>query len=202
LLEPRWKHFSLDAGPYGLEPRGERGLASFNATHIASLSWIADLPLLTGQPAALRLLAGGWQWNGLFSARTGLSLNPTMGADVALSGTGNQRPNVVGTLSEPGGRTLSQEIAQWFNPAAFATPATGTFGNAGRDIITAPGTATANVGLFKTFPVPLREGVRIQFRSEFFNVLNRVNLGNPNVTLGSSMGRITSAGRRECCSLR
>ena len=101
-----------------------------------------------------------------------------------------------------GGRTLSQEIAQRFNPAAFATPATGTFGNAGRDIITAPGTATANVGLFKTFPVPLREGVRIQFRSEFFNVLNRVNLGNPNVTLGSSMGRITSAGRRECCSLR
>jgi hypothetical protein len=64
---------------YGLEPRGERGLASFNATHIASLSWIADLPLLTGQPAALRLVAGGWQWNGLFSARTGLSLNPTMG---------------------------------------------------------------------------------------------------------------------------
>ena len=194
LLEPRWKHFSPDAGPYGLEPRGERGLASFNATHIASLSWIADLPLLTGQPAALRMVAGGWQWNGLFSARTGLSLNPTMGADVALSGTGNQRPNGVGTLSEPGGRTLSQEIAQWFNPAAFATPATGTFGNAGRDIITAPGTATANVGLFKTFPVPLREGVRIQFRSEFFNVLNRVNLGNPNVTLGSSMGRITSAG--------
>ena len=42
--------------------------------------------------------------------------------------------------------------------------------------------------------MPLREGAQVQFRSEFFNVLNRVNLGNPNVTLGSGMGRITSAG--------
>ena len=183
---------SLPSNPFNV--RGERGLASFNAKHIVSLSWIADLPLLNGQPAALRLVAGGWQWNGLFTARTGLALNPTMGSDVALSATGNQRPNVVGSASEPSGRTLSAELAQWFNPAAFAAPATGTFGNAGRDIITAPGTATANVGLFKTFPVPLREGMKIQFRSEFFNVLNRVNLGNPNVTLGSSMGRITSAG--------
>ena len=41
---------------------------------------------------------------------------------------------------------------------------------------------------------PLREGMKLQFRSEFFNVLNRVNLGSPNVTVGSSMGRITSAG--------
>ena len=68
------------------------------------------------------------------------------------------------------------------------------FGNAGRDIITAPGSATVNAGLFKNFPLPLREGMKLQFRSEFFNVLNRVNLGNPNMTLGSSMGRITSAG--------
>jgi hypothetical protein len=154
-----------------------------------------DLPTLKDKPLALRLIAGGWEWNGLFSARTGLSLNETIGStDAALVGTGNQRPNVVGDMNLPGDRTVSQKIAQWFNPAAFATPATGTFGNAGRDIITAPGNATANVGLFKSFPVPLREGMRIQFRSEFFNVLNRVNLGNPNTTVGSSNGRITSAG--------
>jgi hypothetical protein len=113
---------------------------------------------------------------------------------VALSATGSQRPNVVGDLSLSSDRSLSAKIAQWFNPAAFAKPATGAFGNAGRDIITAPGAATANAGLFKSFPVPLREGMKIQFRSEFFNVLNRVNLGGPNTTMGSSMGRITSAG--------
>jgi hypothetical protein len=180
--------------PNPLNLQTERGLASFNAKHIASISWILDLPTLRHQPAALRLVAGGWQWNGLLSMRTGLQLNPTISGDVALSGTGSQRPNVVGDMSLPGDRTLSERIAQYFNPAAFATPATGTFGNAGRDIITAPGTATANAGLFKTFPLPIREGMKVQFRSEFFNVLNRVNLGNPNVSVGSSMGRITSAG--------
>ena len=179
--------------PYNV--RAERGLATFNAKHIASLSWIVDLPSLRGQPLALRLAAGGWQWNGLLHLRTGLPLNPTLGSsDVALSGTGNQRPNVVGEWRIEGDRTRAEKIARYFNPAAFATPATGTFGNAGRDIIIGTGSATANVGLFKNFPLPLREGMKIQFRSEFFNVLNRVNLSNPNTTLGSSMGRITSAG--------
>ncbi len=178
--------------PFNL--RAERGLATFNAAHIASLSWIVDLPSLKGKSAVLRLMAGNWQWNGLFSTRTGEPLNPTISSDVALSGTGSQRPNVVGDMSLPGDRSLSAKITQWFNPAAFATPATGTFGNAGRDIVIAPGNATANAALFKSFPIPLREGMKIQFRSEFFNVLNRVNLGNPNTTVGSTMGRITSAG--------
>jgi outer membrane receptor protein involved in Fe transport len=183
----------LAANPFNLS--AERGLASFNAKHILSLTWIVDLPTLKGQPLALRLLAGGWQWNGLFSARTGLPLNETIGStDAALVGTGSQRPNVVGDMHISSDRPLSDKIAQWFNPAAFAMPATGTFGNAGRYIITAPGTATANAGLFKRFPLPLREGMKVQFRSEFFNVLNRVNLGSPNTSLGSSNGKITSAG--------
>jgi hypothetical protein len=154
-----------------------------------------DLPSLRRQPAPLRLVVGGWQWNGLLTLRTGLPLNPTLGSsDIALSGTPNQRPNVVGEWRISGDRTRAEKLARYFNPAAFATPATGTFGNAGRDIIIGTGSATANAGLFKNFPLPLREGMKIQFRSEFFNVLNRVNLGNPNVTFGSSMGRITSAG--------
>jgi outer membrane receptor protein involved in Fe transport len=181
------------ANPFNLT--AERGLASFNATHIVSLSWIADLPSLGGKPAALRLIAGGWEWNGLFSARTGEPLNETIGStDAALVGSSNQRPNVSGSPNLLGGRSLSDEIAQWFNPAVFSMPATGTFGDTGRDVIIGPGTATANVGLFKYFPIPLREGMKLQFRSEFFNVLNRVNLSSPNTSLGSSNGRITSAG--------
>lgn len=179
--------------PFNL--KAERGLASFNAKHIASLSWIVDLPSLRGKRTYLRLLAGDWQLNGLVTMRTGMPLNPTLGSsDVALSGTPNQRPNVVGEWRLPGDRPRAAKIAQYFNPAAFAVPATGTFGNAGRNIIIAPGSATTNAGLFKNFPVPLREGMKVQFRSEFFNLLNRVNLGSPNVTVGSSMGRITSAG--------
>ena len=177
--------------PFNLS--AERGLALFNAKHIASLSWIADLPTLQNRPIAVRLIAGGWQWTGLFTARTGEPLNVTISPDQAFSGTPNQRPNVVGSPNLPGGRSLDAELAQWFNTAAFTLPATGTFGKAGRDVITAPGTATVNAGLFKSFPVPLREGMKVEFRSEFFNLLNRVNLGNPNTTFGSAaFGRITS----------
>jgi hypothetical protein len=68
------------------------------------------------------------------------------------------------------------------------------FGNAGRDIIIAPGSATANVALFKNIPLPMWRGAKVQFRSEFFNVLNHVNLGDPALSLGGNMGRITSAG--------
>jgi hypothetical protein len=142
------------------------------------------------------------QWNGLLSARTGLPLNPVIGSDVALSGISNQRPKVVGSMSEPDGRPLSAEIAAWFNAAAFAAPATGTYGNAGRNIMVVPGSATVNAGLFKSFALPFREGMKFQFRIEFFNVLNRVNLGSPNVQIGGSMGRITSAGIPAFCSSR
>jgi outer membrane receptor protein involved in Fe transport len=178
--------------PFNLS--AERGLSTFNAKHILSLSWIAELPALNNQPAVLRLVAGGWQLTGLFTARTGEPLNVTISPDQAFSGTGSQRPNVVGSPTLAGGRSFDAQLAQWFNTAAFALPASGTFGNAGRDVLTAPGTANVNAGLYKTFPLPLREGMKIEFRSEFFNLLNRVNLGNPNTTFASStFGRITSA---------
>ncbi len=173
----------------------DRGLAQFHVAHSGSLSWIVDLPTLRNQPAALRLIAGGWQWNGLFTARTGLPLNPVIGSDVALSGTSNQRPNAVGEWRLPSGRSRAERIAAFFNAAAFANPAAGTYGNAGRDVIIGTPSRAFNAGLFKNFDLPFRERTKLQFRSEFFNLLNQVNLGNPNVQVsGGRMGRITSAG--------
>jgi hypothetical protein len=116
------------------------------------------------------------------------------GVDYALSGTSNQRPNLSGNWRLPDGRDTSAQIAQWFNPAAFTAPAQGTFGNAGRDLVIGPGSTTANIALFKNLPLPFGSGVKAQFRAEFFNVLNSVNLSNPNGTLGANLGRITSAG--------
>jgi len=59
-----------------------------------------------------------------------------------------------------------------------------------------PPEATTNLAVFKNFRIPGREGQRVQFRSEFFNILNSVNLSNPNASLssGMQMGRITSSG--------
>jgi hypothetical protein len=169
----------------------ERGLATFNAKHIGSLSWILDLPTLEGKRAAVRGVLGGWQLNGLFTARSGTPINVTTGSDIALSGTGSQRPNLVGDWRLSDNRSKSELIATWFNPAAFQLPAAGTFGNAGRDIVIGPPSTTTNLALVKNFPVPFG---RVQVRSEFFNVFNHVNFSNPGSTMGSSLGRITSAG--------
>ena len=84
-------------------------------------------------------------------------------------------------------------IATYFNKAAFAQNPPGTFGTVGRNIMRGPGMAGVDFGLVKNFQ--LRERVRLQFRGEFFNLFNRVNLGNPNTSRSSSLfGRITSAG--------
>jgi hypothetical protein len=174
----------------------EYGLSDFHAKQVASLSWIWDLPTPTAGPAPLRWLAQGWQVNGLVQYRDGLPLNVLAGRDNALTGTPNQRPDVVGDPDLPGDRPKQDKILAWFNRAAFAHPATGQFGNTGRNALLGPGQASANLGVFKSFRLPAMERMRLQFRSEFFNVLNNVNLGNPNVTLtaNQNMGRITSAG--------
>ncbi len=183
------------AVPNVFDLRTQFGLSDFHAKHIASFTWIWDLPRLKSASAPLRVVAGGWQVNGVVSARSGRPINIVSGRDVALSGTGNQRPDVVGEHRLPDGRPRGDKILAWFNRVAFAAPANGTYGNVGRNALLGPAAASTNLGLFKNFDLPGREGMRLQFRSEFFNVFNSVNLSNPNATLGSgvNMGRITGS---------
>jgi hypothetical protein len=138
-------------------------------------------------------VAGGWEVNGLVSLRSGTPINVLTGADNAFSGTNNQRPNVIGNPALPDGRSEGAEILAWFDRTAFAAPAPGTYGNAGRNALMGPSSANTNLAVFKNFRLPWREGMQLQFRSEFFNLFNNVNLSNPNGTLGTNMGRITSA---------
>lgn len=179
--------------PNPLNLRSQYGWSDFYSRHILSVSWIWDLPRLSARPAMLRAVAGRWQFNGLVSARAGMPVNVLAGSDRALSGTSNQRPDVVGNPVLSGDRPRAAKVLAWFDRTAFALPAVGTYGNAGRNAIIGPPAATTNFGAFKSFPLPGREGLRLQFRSEFFNVFNSVNLGNPNGTFGTNMGRITSA---------
>ena len=82
--------------------------------------------------------------------------------------------------------------AQWFNPNAFILPAFGTYGNLGRGVFTGPGLANLDVSLFKN--AALTDRASLQFRAEFFNVLNHTNLGTPNATVFSGTSFNASAG--------
>ena len=134
--------------------------------------------------------------NGLLTARTGQPLNIVTGQDNALSGTPNQRPNLVGDPHLSSDRPRSELVAAWFDRTAFANPAAGTYGNFGRNVLDAPGNFSLNAGVFKSFPIPLREEMRFEFRTEFFSLTNTPQFNNPNNSLsaGANMGRITGAG--------
>jgi hypothetical protein len=107
--------------------------------------------------------------------------------------TTNQPWNLVGnpTVGNPAfsnGPTADQNV--WFDPAAFARPAAGTFGNAGRNPIRGPHSQNWDIALFKSFGPTT--GTRVQFRAEFFNFPNLPNWSNPNTNpTSSSFGRVT-----------
>ncbi len=172
------------------------GLADFHAKHIFSTSVIYDLPKFNTMHPAFRAIFGGWSSNGLFTYRSGNPINVLTGRDVALTATPLQRPNVIGEHRLPSDRPRGQQVAAWFDRTAFAYPASGTFGNVGRNALIGPADSQVNAGVFKNFVLPFREQMRLQFRAEFFNLLNHVNLNNPEARLnaGANMGRITSAG--------
>jgi hypothetical protein len=86
----------------------------------------------------------------------------------------------------------TRTTAEWFNPAAFGTPAAYTFGNVGRNTVYGPGMQTMDLALVRSFE--LAEHLRMELRGEAFNALNRPNWGTPNRFVNTpQFGTITGA---------
>ena len=97
-------------------------------------------------------------------------------------------PNVIGNPA-----LTNRGIKQWFNEAAFAVPASGTFGNERRNQLTGPGLSTVNLSLSKTFAI--WESVHLQVRADADNVFNHASFALPNNNLsltGSTISTGTS----------
>ncbi len=164
------------------------GLSALNVTAQSSISASYELPFKG------RVL-GGWQLNGIATLLSGFPITPQTGSN--RSGDGDtrnpDRPNLNPAFSGP---IVTGNPNQWFNPNAFVLPTAGTWGNAGRGILTGPGLAEVDLSLFKR--VALSERLSAQFRAECFNVENRANFGTPNAIVFSngvvspSAGLITS----------
>jgi hypothetical protein len=170
------------------------GPSDFDLTHRVVISGIWAAPDLKNRPPFFRYVLGGWQNNFIFSANNGLPFTVVSGVDNAFSGLGGQFADLTGQdwrLS--GDRSKSEQIMAWFNTAAFARNAIGTFGTGGRNQLRDPGKWNLDYSLFKGFPVT--ERVTLQVRGEFFNVFNHANLGSPVAGVNNpNFGRINSAG--------
>ncbi len=138
---------------------------------------------------------GNWQLNGITTLQTGNPFNITSGVDTNLDTVLTDRPNTIGNPILSGSRGRDAKIAQYFNTAAFAQVPVGTanpYGNTSRNSLIGPGIVNTDFSAFKNFPIAHES--QLQFRAEFFNLFNNVNLFNPNGVLTSPLfGRITNS---------
>lgn len=195
---------SIDIGSSDAEPgqgtpiiptslSANRGLSDFNHAHRFVASYVWALPKLSQQNALVRNTIGGWETTGILTLQSGSPFSILSGVDNSRSGDGIDYADLVANPYLSTSRSDGQLVKEYFNTAAFAPNALGTFGTAPRNFIIGPGLANLDAGLMKNFT--LRERLNMQFRAEFFNIFNRPNFGNPvNTENASNFGAITSAG--------
>ena len=174
---------------FPLQPMLDWGPAATDVRHLASLNGSYELPFGKGQrflshsSKPLNILTSGWTVSAIANVMTGfpftpqLGYNPTGNGDTRNPVRPNWNPNFNGKLYP---RTTSQ----YFNPEAFLPPATGTYGNVSRDSLTGPGLTELDFSATKN--AHLTERLGLQFRAEFFNVLNHTNLMTPNEVVYTS----------------
>jgi hypothetical protein len=157
-------------------------------THILAISSVWMMPSPSGNKALIAVL-GGWQLSGILTANSGAPLKVSAGVDRSLNGQGLDTADLVGDWRINQSRPRGQELLKWFNTSAFALPALGTVGTAGVNIVRGPALSNFDLAAFKNFQV--KERFKVQFRAEFFNVLNHPVLGNPNTTFtNGNFGKI------------
>ena len=169
------------------------GPSNYDRRHVFGLHYIYDLPFWKSQETLMKNLLGGWQISGATFIRSGTPFSILRTNDIAGVGDGGfgQPYNLVGDPKAGANGEFSNGAGQddnfWFNPAAFAAPAPGTFGDAPRNLLYNPGQQQWDIALFKNFSLG---GVRrLQFRAEIFNFPNHPNLGG----VGNQTGAQTNA---------
>ena len=166
------------------------GACSYNQPKIFVASYVYPLPFWQHEHTWYKEALGGWQVSGVTRIANGLPINVVQASGQSIAGnlvtTANvaQRPNLVGNPFAHTGK-------QYLNPAAFAVPAPGTYGNLKYDGISGPLFDNWDATLTKNFPI--HERVNVEFRAEMFNVPNHLSFFGVAATLGASnFGQVTS----------
>jgi hypothetical protein len=160
--------------------RAEHGNSSFDTRQRFSLAFNYQVPRLTAAPA---WLGKGWQLNTIATVQSGRPIPIDTSDDTSGRWNYRQRPNLVAGVNPV--RSHWTPATGYLNPAAFTQPDWGTFGNLGRNQIYGPGFWNDDASLLKS--TPLRSGLELQLRAEFFNIFNHPNFALPNgsISFGS-----------------
>ena len=160
--------------------RLDKALSGTDVPHHFLFTGLYELPQFKNNKA-VNLLAGGWQLSINANLQSGAvftvydSANTTNGFPA-----GTMRPNLIGN---PRLSSRERTLQRYFNTAAFAHPPNYQFGNSPRSVLRGPNSKVVDFNVAKTFT--LREGLRTEFRGEFFNVFNFANFDIPGHILGN-----------------
>ncbi len=186
----------------------DRGPGAYDQPFNNTTSFVWELPFGKGRawldslPYALDAALGGWTLTGINAMYSGQTVNfrytpvPVTANLPSFIGGLALRPNLVGNPLLSEGRTIDR----WFNTEAVFLPTQDQpFGNAGRNLGRGPSVYQFDLGLQKNFALPvINEVSKLEFRAEFFNLLNKTNFGTPSGTATSivrnASGAVTSAG--------
>jgi len=157
--------------------RLDKALSSLDVAHQLGVNFQYDLPFQFRE-WFLRAIGGGWRLNGITTLQSGPPVSISSAANTTNSYGGNQRPNSTGVSSRTSG-SAKQRIDSYFNTAAFVNPPRYTFGNVGRNLPDnrGPYLQVWNLSVLKS--IPIHEAKQLEFRAEFFNLMNNVNFVQP-----------------------
>ena len=181
----------IPAGAYPMDIKAlDRGLSDIDHPHAMSFSYVYEFPKLRQGYRALQALANGWRTSGLIQHHSGDTLTAYVGSDNSKTGLGQDRaqkdPIQSAYLYQAGGGrcVAGKSCVNWLNPSAFSIPTqtgVGTgYGNVVKGSLRGPAFTNWDAAVVRQFPI-YRE-TNMEFRVEYFNVLNHTKLGNPNVS--------------------
>ena len=187
---------STTASPYYqnlYNPAGDYASCYYNADNIVSAYATYDLPFGRGKQFGANLnpvvnqVVGGWQASTIVSTHAGFPLAVYGSGDE--TGTGSRGPRPDCGVQQKFGRSHPAAVLSngfvWMSPSGYSDPAPGHFGNCPlQGPVNGPGYFDADIGLMKNFHIT--EGKYIQFRTDFLNAFNNVNLGMTNTNFSST----------------
>jgi hypothetical protein len=188
------------------DPKSEWAPCYYDATHVLTGYAIYELPIGRGKTLArdankvVNAVIGGWSVSPIFIVRTGWPMPVYGAADKSGTFGRGARANCNSIPSITGETPINQTLFpgrggfQWFtNNGNFTNPDAGTFGNCAPQLASLRGPRYTDVDLSLHKDFPLTERFKLQFRSDFVNAFNHVQLNAPDMGLGGSMGQINSA---------
>jgi hypothetical protein len=183
-----WAH-SLDNEPSIVDnPQSEYGNSFLDLRSRFTVMADYSLPFAKGAKGPAAMLAKNWGINLVAVLTTGLPFDITNAASRSNTG-GSDRPNAVCNPNSG----FQQSVYKWFNTSCFAAQPLYTYGNLGRNVLHGPGRENLDLAIHREF-VP-KEGLRLQFRAESFNITNTPAFSAPGAAFGSgTFGVISSAG--------